>query len=727
MIASATRGARALSESGGIETRVIRQRMLRVPLFEFDSLRAVMGFISWVAEHEAEIRRRAMSKSRHARLVSLDAKPLGRSVHLEFAYETGDAAGQNMTTACTSHACGWILEKLERSPDLAPVHFAVEANLSGDKKANYNALLNGRGTQVLAAGAIGAATLRRVLKVEPALLMRTFRAMTAGAAAGGHLSRNLNVANIVAGAFTATGQDIGSVHECSLGLLDIEPEEDGISVSLMLPGLIVGTVGGGTHLPQQHEILELHGCTSPGGSARLAEIIAGYCMALDLSTLAAISAGHFASAHERLGRNRPVRALGRADLDASFFEPGLQRSTGDPTLQVTEVEPLSDANGSSILTALSAENVSRLVGLIPVRLTTRGESTPRTTLEVLAKIKPLDEEVIETVNLLASRCSPEVAGTYDRFKRATGFAGCHTRELALYRTRDPRFTRHVPRIYDLVEDAGREAFVIVMERLDDKTILDSVDDPAVWTPERIEVALSAIAEVHSIWWDRTEQLLVEPWMGAVPTTGRMVEMHPLWRALCEHAADAYDWYRLDHARTGLKLIEGLQDWWPELETMKRTLIHNDFNPRNVALRRSHEDGVRACIYDWELATVQVPQRDLAEFLAFSLRPDVDLRTVDAYVELHRAQLERHVGTRIDRGHWHRGYELALYDFAVTRLLLYFMAHTSSEYGFLPRVAATTQRLIDHTTASRNRRDARTPLSSVRAQLREETRACESAR
>ena len=52
---------------------------------------------------------------------------------------------------------------------------------------------------------------------------------------------------------------------------------------------------------------------------RLVEIIAGFALALDISTLASIASGHFASAHERLGRNRPENGLREVHLNKEFF------------------------------------------------------------------------------------------------------------------------------------------------------------------------------------------------------------------------------------------------------------------------------------------------------------------------------------------------------------------------------------------------------------------------
>jgi len=42
-------------------------------------------------------------------------------------------------------------------------------------------------------------------------------------------------------------------------------------------------------------------------------------LALDISTLSAIAGGHFASSHERLGRNRPENGFREIHLNNDFF------------------------------------------------------------------------------------------------------------------------------------------------------------------------------------------------------------------------------------------------------------------------------------------------------------------------------------------------------------------------------------------------------------------------
>lgn len=171
-----------------------------------------------------------------------------------------------------------------------------------------NGLL-GRGTSVAARVDIPEAVLNEVLKIDSTKLEPIVASMARASERIGQISGfNGNVANVLAGMFSACGQDMACVAESSLAKFDITKRHDaegGVTATMYMPSLIVGTVGGGTSLPTQRECLQMIDCYGPGKSRRLAEIICGYCLALDLSTACAVVAGEFADAHDRLGRNRP--------------------------------------------------------------------------------------------------------------------------------------------------------------------------------------------------------------------------------------------------------------------------------------------------------------------------------------------------------------------------------------------------------------------------------------
>ena len=90
--------------------------------------------------------------------------------------------------------------------------------------------------------------------------------------------------------------------------------------------------------------------------------------------------------------------------------------------------------------------------------------------------------------------------------------------------------------------------------------------------------------------------------------------------------------------------------------------------------------------DWELAAMGLPQRDLAECLAFMLPERASREQISRQLEQHRGALERETGIEIRRDEWDHGFRAALCDFLVDRLASYAMVDRVRRQAFLPRVA-----------------------------------------
>jgi NADP-dependent 3-hydroxy-3-methylglutaryl-CoA reductase len=694
LVASVTRGATALTRAGGVTTRVLRQVMNRTPVFVFRDLAGAALFARWIEHHVPALREEVSKVSTHGHLTGIDAYTIGREVHVVFNYDTSDAAGQNMTSSMTWHACKWLIEETRNVAQLALERFQVEGNMSGDKKFAYRSFINGRGFRVAADCYLPHAIVREVLKVEPRILIEANESGIRGAMQSGMAGYTINASNAIAALFTATGQDIACVHESGTAIFSMQLLPDAVYASILLPSLVVGTVGGGTHLPHQREMLELMGCSGDTTSPRLAEIVAGFCLGLDLSTMAAVASDQFVHAHERLGRNRPIRPLETSELDREFFRRTAQRICDDPSAVAIEAVPIADfQGGSSMVSELTARRVAKPVGLLPFRLRC-GSAERSTEHDVMVKVKPTSADVVLAARSIATLCGTRVSEAFTRHARYTGLDTCDVRELAICRQAAPKLTMHMPRIHDVVEDRSRETFILVTELLHNVVLRDSADDGAGWDREHIEAALRGVAAVHSVWLGREAELSVQPWIGTVPTAHGMTESAPLWAALTEHAAQEFPaWYSSLALERSREIIRRIPQWWGALERHPRTLIHNDFNPRNICLRPDGA-GHRLCAYDWELATLHVPQHDLAELLVYVLTAeDVSRDSVDHYVEYHRRALEREAECRLPADAWREGFRLALWDLAIHRIPLSIMAHTIREYRFIERVHRTLQQLM----------------------------------
>ena len=163
-------------------------------------------------------------------------------------------------------------------------------------------------------------------------------------------------------------------------------------------------------------------------------------------------------------------------------------------------------------------------------------------------------------------------------------------------------------------------------------------------------------------------------------------MLPLWSALAANACPVFtSWGGSALVKAHESLLCGIEHWWRPLGNGLQTLIHNDFNPRNIMLRGLPGGALRLCAYDWELATTSAPQRDLAEFLCFSLAPETVADEAPIWVQRYLGLLEEQTETTIDPIEWETGFRAALCDFLVDRLAMYAMIHRFRPQAFLPRV------------------------------------------
>lgn len=299
LVASYSRGCVAISESGGCSTLVLGEGVCRAPGFIFENLREVGAFLEWAIARKAAFAACAEATTRHGKLTDMRLTVEGNHVYMVFEFFTEDAAGQNMVTIASQAICDFIRE----NAPVRPKSIFVEANLSGDKKASAQSFQGVRGRKVAAECLLPAAVLAKRLRVSARAMEEYWRMSAMGGVLSGTIGVQGHFANGLAALFLATGQDVACVSEAAVGVTRFEARADGsLYATVTLPNIIVGTVGGGTGLPSQSACLEILGLRGSGHARALAEVAAALALAGELSIIAALAAGHFARAHEKLAR-----------------------------------------------------------------------------------------------------------------------------------------------------------------------------------------------------------------------------------------------------------------------------------------------------------------------------------------------------------------------------------------------------------------------------------------
>lgn len=297
LVASVNRGCSVITASGGARAIITRDEMTRAPVFKVKDVRHMVEVTRWVADHFVEIKKEAEATTKHGKLVGIQPFAAGRSLFLRFSYETGDAMGMNMATIATE-AAAKLIEK-----ETGAVLVSISGNMCTDKKPAAINFILGRGKTVHVDALIPKEIVDSRLHTTPeSIAEASFRKNQIGSGLALAYGFNAHIANILAAIFIATGQDPAQVVEGSMGMTTCEVVDNSLYISVRLPSLEVGTVGGGTRLPCQQEALAMMGCFGENKAKKFAEIVAATVLAGELSTLAAEAAGELASAHRTLGR-----------------------------------------------------------------------------------------------------------------------------------------------------------------------------------------------------------------------------------------------------------------------------------------------------------------------------------------------------------------------------------------------------------------------------------------
>ncbi|MFP4366795.1 MAG: hydroxymethylglutaryl-CoA reductase [Bacteroidales bacterium] len=299
LLSSYNRGARAATLSGGINVIVTNDSMQRAPYFILENVFKAGEFVNWFGDNLDSVKKIVKTTSSHADLQNYKTYIQGRIVYMRLAFSTGDAMGMNMITKACNEICEYIKN------NFPVLDYALESNMAVDKKPSHINTILGRGKTVTAEILLQEKLLSRYMRTTAQKIDMAYHRQVTGGQLAGVLGSNGHVANGVAAIFLACGQDMANISESCSGYIYTETIGNDLYVSLHMPSVVIGTVGGGVSLPTQKECLKMIDCYGRDKVKKFAEIICATVLAGELSLAAAIVAGDFVTAHEKYGRNKP--------------------------------------------------------------------------------------------------------------------------------------------------------------------------------------------------------------------------------------------------------------------------------------------------------------------------------------------------------------------------------------------------------------------------------------
>ena len=386
------------------------------------------------------------------------------------------------------------------------------------------------------------------------------------------------------------------------------------------------------------------------------------------------------------------RAIPETKSDELYLaaQRGLSAALSAPALELAQFRsfPLS---GSGILSELSSASSGGSAGLWRCLVHyKRNPAHAEEQIHAVLKLRLSSTEQDAAYLAVAVLCSAQLGTAFASHMHHLPYHNGLAREIAIAAHSDSRLSRFMPQSLATIKLSDDSHGGFLEEYLDQVDLLDSADATGLWRDDHIAAAVYALGQIHSVWYRREDELLQQPWLA--PGANGVPAMRPLWRELANFSAARFS---LAWGKNSLALqhsvISDLDNWWPQWMSMPQSLIHNDFNPRNLAFRRSPQGPV-LCAYDWELATIGLPQYDLAELLCFVLPNESSPQDAQHWIDLHRLCLEKASGHTISPEEWQAGFVLALRHYMMCRLPLYAMIDRFKPQPFLSRVVCNWFRL-----------------------------------
>jgi hydroxymethylglutaryl-CoA reductase (NADPH) len=300
------RGAVALTKSGGVRTKILRDGNYLDPVFIVRDLKSAEKLVHWVTKNFDRLKKLVKQVTKHGELKSIEPFIVGRRVILKFFYHTQDAMGANIINMATEKICQYITKHIPTEK------YLLRSNLSSEKKASGMNLVANYGKEVLVEAVLPQQIVSRYLNASTEEIATAWHSWALGSFHAGMLGINAQFANGLAAMYIACGQDVAHIVNGSVGLNMLELTKEGdLYAALKLPNILVGTVGGGTALGTQRECLQILGCYGQGKSRKFAEIVGATLLAGELGICAGITTMEFLAPHVRA--NQYTREKAYAD------------------------------------------------------------------------------------------------------------------------------------------------------------------------------------------------------------------------------------------------------------------------------------------------------------------------------------------------------------------------------------------------------------------------------
>ncbi len=248
----------------------------------------------------------------------------------------------------------------------------------------------------------------------------------------------------------------------------------------------------------------------------------------------------------------------------------------------------------------------------------------------------------------------------------------------------PIFASYCPKYYGRYWDKETDETFVFLELVKEMTHLNDLSGVEQWDKELFAATMKGIAHLHQPFYNKPELLSsIEPNILGPFNQQDFYSSVELWEQFAFNLKRSFpdlvdDTFYASH----LALIKDIPNWYPVMDESAKTIIHSDYNPRNIGFRTLHSKP-SVVILDWECVRWDIPQYDIAQFILYAAKPHNIVEFSSYYLELYRVYFESISGLSIDKTNWFLGFQAAIRSHLIDRaplLALIFVVYPGAEFN-----------------------------------------------
>jgi hypothetical protein len=316
-------------------------------------------------------------------------------------------------------------------------------------------------------------------------------------------------------------------------------------------------------------------------------------------------------------------------------------------------------------------------------------------IEALLKIKPSETEIFKIYRHLLSLCQIYPKFNLDEMLRLSDFKAPNIKEALLFRDFFDALSNYLPESYGVTINEQQGSAARLEAFISEGSFIATPNDDStdLWKNEFFKVALEGLAGMHACFYENYGQLLKTGYFPLINTSVKTMGIE-LWKSLFVFLREHYT--KLVSEKEFLAheyYINTLTHWYPLFDQQPKTLVYGDVNPQNLAFEKQGET-YRLFLFDWERATIQPVQIDLAEYLVYTLDENFSeaklWQLIDDYIQI----LSKHLKQDINKQFFIEGLIYALQDLIINRLpLMIAVAHCFQKRRLAPKAYQIAHRIL----------------------------------